>query len=107
MELSWGEGGEEEEETGEQGVGSTLESSYHGSDEGDGGIGVMKLWNNKVENNHTGKSMVNPGKDNVSIYGAPTFPNEGNGPGFPSGGKPWLVDSANVAIKNDRGPYSS
>ena len=33
--LSPGEGGEEEEETGAEGVGLTLESTCHGSDEGD------------------------------------------------------------------------
>jgi len=55
----------------------------------------------EVENIHTGKPMVNPGKDNVAIYGAPAFPKEGNELGLPSGGKPWPVDSGNVAIENE------
>ena len=42
--------------------------------------------------------MVNPGRDNVAIYRAPTFPNEGKGPGFPFEGIPWLVKSGNVSI---------
>ena len=101
MKISPGEGGEEEEEIGEEGVGSTLESSCRGSDEGDGGTRVMTLRTTDVENNQTGKLMVNPGKDSVAIYGAPTFPKEGNRPGFPSGGRPWPVDSGNVAIVNE------
>lgn len=101
MELSPGEGGEEEEEIGEEGVGSTLESTCHGSDEVDSGIGVMTLGTTEVENNHMGKLMVNPGKDNVAIYEAPTFPKEGNGPGFPSGGRPWPVDSGTLSIGNE------
>jgi len=100
MKLSLGKGGEEEEETGEEGVGSTLESTCLGLDEGDGGIGVMTLETTEFENNHTRKPMVNPSKDNVSIYEAPTFPNEGNRLGFPYGGKPWLVNSGNVSIEN-------
>lgn len=48
----------------------------------------MMLRTTKVENNHTGKPMVNPINDNVAIYGAPAFPKGGNGPGFPSGGRP-------------------
>ena len=54
------------------------------------------------ENNHTGKPMVNPGKDKVVIYGTPTFPKEGNGLGFPSGGTPWSVDSGKDAIEQER-----
>ena len=42
--------------------------------------------------------MVNPGRDNVAIYGALTFPNDGKGPGFPSEGIPWLMEFGNVAI---------
>ena len=61
----------------------------------------------EVENNHTGKLMVNLGKDKVAIYGAPTFPKEGNGLGFPSGGTPWPVDSGKVAIENEKEPYSN
>ena len=106
VKLSPGEGGEEEE-TREEGVGSTLESSCRGSDKVDGGMGVMILGNTEVENNHTGKPMVNPGKDNVAIYEAPTFPNGGSGLGFPSGGRPWPVDWGNVAIENKKEPYSS
>ena len=67
----------------------------------------MKLGTTEVENNHTGKLMVNPGKDNVAIYGASTFPNEGNGPGFPSGGRPFPVYSGNVAIENEPKNHSS
>ena len=51
--------------------------------------------------------MVNLGKDNVAIYGAPTFPNGGNGPGFPYGGRPWPVDLGNVAIENELEKHSS
>jgi len=59
-----------------------LESTCRGSNEGDGGTRVMTLETTEVENNQTGKPMVNPGKDSVAIYRAPTFPNEGNGPDF-------------------------
>ena len=52
----------------------------------------------RVENNKTDGPMVNPGRDNVAIYGAPTSLNEGKGPGFPSDGIPWLVNSGNVSI---------
>ena len=79
-----------------------MESSCCGSDEGDGGTGVMTLGTTEVENNHTGKPMVNPGKDKVSIYRAPEFPKEGNGLGFPSGGIPWPTDSGKVAIENEK-----
>ena len=88
VELSPGEVGDEDEETGEEGAGSTLESSCHDSNEGEGGTRVMKLGTTEVENNQTGKPMVNPGKDSVAIYGALAFPKGGNGPGFPSGGRP-------------------
>jgi len=88
LKLSPGEGGDEGKETGEEGTSSTLESSCHGSDEGDGGIGVMTLRSTKVENNQTGKPMVNLGKDSVSIHKAPLFPEGGNEPGFPSGERP-------------------
>ena len=101
MELSPGEVGYEEEERGEEGTCSTLESSCCDSNEGDGGTRVMTLRTTEVENNQMGRLMVNPGKDNVSMYGARTFPKEGNGPGFPSGERPWPVDSGNVAIKNE------
>jgi len=84
-----------------------LESTCLGSDERDRGIGFMTLRTTEVEKNHMGKLMVNPGKDNVAIYRALTFPNEGNRPGFPSEGKPWPVDSMNVSIKNEKEPYSS
>jgi len=84
-----------------------LESTCHGLDEGESGTGVMPLDTTEVENNHMGNLIVNPGKDKVAIYGALTFLNEGNGPGFPYGGKPWLVDSGNVAIENEKEPYSS
>ena len=89
MKLSPGERGEEEEEIGEEGVGSTLESTCRGSNEGDGGIGIMTFGTTEVEINQMGKPMVNPCKDNVPRYGALAFPKGGNGPGFPSGGKPW------------------
>jgi len=45
--------------------------------------------------------MFNADKDNVSMYGAPTFPNEGNGPGFPSRRRPWPIDLGDVAIENE------
>jgi len=88
LELSPGEVREEGEEIGEEGKGSTLESSCIDSNEGDDGIGIMMLVTTEVENNQTDKLMVNPRKDNIAIYGAPTFPKEGKGPGFPSGGRP-------------------
>jgi len=69
----------------------------NGSDEGDSGIGVMTLGTTEVENNQMGRPMVNPGKDNIAMYGALTFPKGRNEPGFPSGGRPWLVDSGNVS----------
>ncbi len=43
VKLSPGEGGDEGEETGEEGIGSTLELTCRGSDEGDSGTGVMTL----------------------------------------------------------------
>ena len=61
----------------------------------------MTLESTEVENNYTGKLMVNPGKDNVAIYGALKFPKEGNGLGFPSGERTCPVDSRNVAIRNE------
>ena len=88
VKLSPGEGGEEEEETGEEGVGSTLESMCRGSNKGDGGTRVMTLGTTEVENNQMGKPVVNPSKDSFAIYGASIFPKGGNGPGFPSGGRP-------------------
>jgi len=106
MELSPGEVGDEDEEIGEEGIGSTLESYCNDSDEGDGGIGGMMLRTTEVEKNQMGKPMVSPGKDNVSIYIAPMFPKEGNRPGFPFGGIPWLVDSGNVVIKNKHKKHS-
>ena len=63
----------------------------------------MTLGTTEVENNQMGKPMVNPGKDSVAIYGALAFPKGGNGLGFPSGDRPWLVDSGNVAIGNKPG----
>ena len=54
MEISPGEVGDEDEETGEEGTGLTLESSFHDSDEGDSGTGVMTLGTTEVENNQTG-----------------------------------------------------
>jgi len=42
----------------------------------------------EVRNNHTSKPMVNIGRDSVAIYGAPIFPKEGKGLGFPSKGIP-------------------
>lgn len=101
MELSPGEVGDEDKETGEEGIGSTLESSCHDLNEGDGGTGVMTLRTIEVENNQMGKLMVNPGKDNVAIYGAPAFPNGGNEPGVPSGRRPWLVGSSKFSIQNE------
>lgn len=100
MALSPGEVGEENEETEEEGAGSTLESSCRDSNKGENGIGVMALRTTKVEKNQLGKLMINPGKVNVSIYGAPTFP-RGNEPRFPSRGRPWLVDMGNVAITDN------
>lgn len=53
-----------------------------------------------------GKPTVKPGKDNVAIYGAPAFPEGGNGPGFPPGGRPWPVDSGKVSIGNEPKKHS-
>ena len=58
MELSPGEGGEEGKETGEEGAGSALESTCRGSNEEDGGTGVMMLGTTEVENNHTGNRWL-------------------------------------------------
>ena len=66
----------------------------------------MTLGTSEVENNQTGRPMVNPGKDNVAMYEAPAFPKEGNGPGFPSRGRPWPIDSRNVAIENEPKKHS-
>ena len=73
VKLSPGEGGDEGEETREGGAGSTLESLCHGLDKVDGGTGGMTLGTTEVENNQTSRSMVNPSKDNVAMYGAPHF----------------------------------
>jgi len=100
MKLSPGKGGDEGEETREEGAGSTLESICRGLDEGHGGTGVMMLRTTEVENNQTGRLMVNLGKDKVAMYEAPTFPKGGNRPGFPSRERPWLLDSEDIAIRN-------
>jgi len=51
------------------------------------------FWTTEVKKSHTGKPIVNPGSDNVAIWGAPTSPQEEKGLGFPPRGTPWLVDS--------------
>lgn len=51
-----------------------------------------------VKNNQTEKPMVNPERDNVAIYEAPTFLNEGKGLGFQSERIPWLMDTGNISI---------
>jgi len=61
----------------------------------------MTLGTTEVENNQMGKPMVNPGKDNVAIYGELEFPKGRNGPRFPSRGRPWPVDSGKVSIQNE------
>ena len=47
----------------------------------------------EVEKSQTGKPIVNPGSDNVAMWGAPISPQEEKGLGFPPRGIPWLVDS--------------
>ena len=94
-------------EVGFEGERSTLESTGCCSGGGDGGTKVITLGATEVENNHTGKPMVNPGKDKVSRYGVPTFPKEGKGVGFPSGGTPWSVDSGTVVIEDEKDPYAN
>jgi len=54
------------------------------------------------ENNQTGNPTVNPGRDNVAIYGAPTFPMGGKRQGFPSGRELGLVNPRKVAIENEK-----
>ena len=51
LKLSPGGGEEEGEEIGEEGEGSTLESSWHDLNEGDGEAGVETLAITEVENN--------------------------------------------------------
>ncbi len=59
-----------------------------------------------MEINQIGKLMANLGKDNVAMYGALIFPKARNEPGFPSRGRPWPVDSGNVAIGNELEKHS-
>jgi len=101
VELSPSEVGDEDKETGEEGIGSTLESLCRDSNEGDNGIGFMTLGTTEVDNNQMGKSMVNPSNNNVALYGTLAFANGGNGLGFPSKGRPWPIDFRDVAIKNE------
>ena len=51
-----------------------------------------------VENNHTGRPRVNPGRFKVAIKGAPTFPVRGIVQGVPSMGISWLVLKGVLAI---------
>ena len=55
--------------------------------------GLVAIWTTLVEKSHTGRPIVNPGSDNVAIWGAPTSPQEEKGLGLPPRGSPWLVDS--------------
>ena len=57
----------------------------------------------EVEKSHMGKPIVNPGSDNVAIWGAPTSPQEEKGLGFPPRGNPWLVDSIFLNLKTNEG----
>ena len=67
--VSPGEVEDEDAAIGEEGKGSTLESTWCCSGGGGGGgTIVITLETTEFENNHTGKPMVNPGKDNVAIY---------------------------------------
>jgi len=52
--LSPGKARDEDEETEEEDIGSTLKSSCRDSDEGDGGTRVMTLGTNKIKNNQMG-----------------------------------------------------
>jgi len=47
----------------------------------------------EVEKSQTGRPTVNPGIDNVAMWGAPISPQEEKGLGFPPRGFPWSVDS--------------
>lgn len=67
LKLSPGEVEEEGEETGEEGEGSNLESSWRDSNEGDVRARVETLRITEVENNPTCKPMFNLGRDNVAI----------------------------------------
>jgi len=106
VKLSPSKGGDEGEETGEEGASSTLESMFRDLNKGDNGTGIMMPRTTELEKNQTSKQMVNLGKDNVAIYRALSFPKEGNGPGLPSGGRPWPVDLGNVAIGNEPKKHS-
>ena len=55
--------------------------------------GITVFWMIEVEKSHMGKPIVNPGSDNVAIWGAPKYPQEEKGLGLPPRGIPWLVDS--------------
>ena len=47
--------------------------------------GIMEFRTTEVEKSHIGKPIVNPGSDNVAIWGAPTSLQEEKGLGFPKG----------------------
>ena len=86
--LSLGEVEEEDKEIGEEGERSTLESTWCFSGRGDGCIVAGTLEITEVENNQIGNPIVNPGRDNVAIQGAPIFPKIGKGLGIPPEGIP-------------------
>lgn len=65
--LSPGDVEEEGEEIAEEGERSTLESTWCGSNEGDGWAKVGTLETTEVENNQIGKPMVNLGRDKIAI----------------------------------------
>ena len=92
------EGGEGETDEVE-GLGVTLVSSSCWLDYS----GITVFWMTEVEKSQTGKPIVNPGSDNVVIWGAPTSPQEEKGLGFPPKGNPWLVDSIFLNLKTNEG----
>ena len=96
--LSSEEEGEEGESNEVEGSGVTLVSSSYWFDY----LGITVFWTIEVEKSHTSKPIVNPGSDNVAIWGAPTSPQEEKGLGFPPRGTPWLVDSIFINLRPTR-----
>ena len=75
--LSPGEVEDEDVEVGVEGERSTLGSTRGCSGGGTDELTADTIGTKEVENNQTGNPTVNPGRDNVAIYGAPTFPRGG------------------------------
>lgn len=71
----------------EEGEGGTNEEEGEGSTSVSTGCwfdcwGITIFWMTEVDNSHTGRPIVSPGRDNVAIWGAPIFPQEVKGLGF-------------------------